>query len=102
MAIRNTKETTRKKLSKVDPVVPQGEFLVTVYINGKVYSKRTNNIAMTLLSLPKEKITNKVKIVVEKGNLKAERDLFVYPARRLFSMALATEFFAKNIIQRLK
>lgn len=98
----DTKKTKRTKPRKIDPVVPQGEYLVTVYINGKVYSKRTNNISKTLLSLPKEKITNKVKIVVEKGLLKAERDLFVYPARRLFSISLATEFFAKNIIQRLK
>lgn len=99
-----TQIKTKRKPRKVDssPVIPQGEYLVTVYINNKVYSKRTNNIAKTILSLPKEKITNKVRIVVEKDNLKAERDLFVYPARRLFSIALATEFFAKNIIQRLK
>ena len=100
-----TKKTRSKKSSKVvvkDPVVEQGEYKVTVYINGKVYSKRTNNIAMTLLSLPKEKITNKIKIVVEKGDKKAEKDLFVYPARRLFNVGLATEFFAKNIILRLK
>jgi len=92
----------RKTKEAPSPVIPQGEYLLTVYINGKVYSKRTNDIAKTLLTLPKEKITNKVKIVVEKDNLKAERDLFVYPARRLFNVGLATQFFAKNIVQRLK
>lgn len=92
----------KRKSSKIDPIVQQGEYLVTVYINGKVYSKRTNNIAMTLLSLPKEKITNKVRIIIEKDNKKAEKMLFVFPARRLFSIPLATEFFAKNIVLQLK
>ena len=92
----------RKTKEAPSPVVPMGEYLVTVYINGKVYSKRTNNIAKTLLTLPKEKITNKVRIIVEKDNKKAERMLFVFPARRLFNVSLATEFFAKNIVQQLK
>ena len=102
MATQIKRKRKPSKVIKPDPVVPQGEFLVTVYINGKVYSKRTNNIAKTLLTLPKEKITNKVRIVVEKDGKETEKMLFVCPARRLFAIPLATEFFAKNIVQRLK
>lgn len=99
-----TKIKTKRKSSKIkqDPVIPQGEYLLTVYLNGVVYSKRTNDIAKSILSLKPPKITNKVRIVLEKDDKKAERMFFVFPARRLFNIPLAAEFFAKNIVQRLK
>ena len=99
---------TKRKSGKVDilkrkdPVVPMGEYLLTVYMQDKIYSNRTNNIALSLLNLKPKKITNKVRIIIEKDGKKAERMLFVFPARRLFNIPLAAEFFAKNIVQRLK
>lgn len=104
MAIRNTKENTRKKYGKVakDPVVPQGEYLLTVYMQDRVFSQRTNDIARSILSLKPPKITNKVRIVLEKDGKTAERILFVFPARRLFNVPLSADFFAKNIVLRLK
>lgn len=92
-----TKKKTKKESSKV-----KGKYLLTIYLNDKIYSQRTDDIAKSILSLKPEKITNKVRIIVEEDKKKAERMFFVFPARRLFNIPLATEFFVKNIILALK
>ena len=94
--------TKSKRKSKSSVVKPEGEYLLTIYMQDKTYSQRTDDIARSIMSLKPEKITNKVRIVLEKGKKRAERMFMVFPARRLFNIPLAAEFFAKNIVLRLK
>jgi hypothetical protein len=90
---RKRKTTKSSKVKK---------YKVIVYSMGKEFTCDTDDVKQAILDLKPTKITNKIRIVVKQGNKQAERILFVYPARRLFSIPLATEFFAKNIILALK
>ena len=96
---------TTKRKSKKSSIVeaePQGKYKLTVYMQDRVYNCQTDDLKQAILSLRPPKITNKVRIIVEEGKKKAERIMYVFPARRLFNMPLSAEFFAKNIILRLK
>jgi hypothetical protein len=98
------KKTPIKRGKKVEQPKeePRGKYLLTISLGGNTYISYTDNIEKAILSLKPEKITNKVVVRVEEGKKITERILFVYPARRIFNVPLAAQFFAKNIVQRLK
>lgn len=105
MATKSTKKTTNKRSkveNKVEKPVVKGKYGVTVFIGGQEYFCQTDDIAGALISLRPTKITNKVIVKVEKDKKVFERMLFVFPARRIFNIPMATQFFVKNIINYLK
>lgn len=80
----------------------KGKYKVDIWIGADNFTCYTDDISQAILDLKPKKITNKVRILIEEGPKKAERIMFVFPARRLFNIPMAAEFFEKNIIQRLK
>jgi hypothetical protein len=90
----------KRKTTKSSKIKPK--YKVIVYSMGKEFTCDTDDVKQAILDLKPTKITNKIRIIVKQGNKQAEKILFVYPARRLFSIPLAAEFFAKNIVLALK
>lgn len=92
----------KKRNSKPSKIEPKGQYHLTIFLGGVRYETDTNNIAKSILDLKPAKITNKVVIRIDKGKSFVEKVLYVFPARRVFNVPLATEFFAKNIVLLLK
>lgn len=90
------------KIYKPGQPLLKGKYKLSVYISGECFETKTNDLKEAILALKPEKITNKVRIIVENGDTKIEKILFVFQARRIFKIPLATEFFVKNLILALK
>lgn len=89
------KKEARKKVNK-------GKYTLTIYMNDQKFQTKTDDIYKSLSEFIPTKITNKVIITLEEGKKYAEKIMMVHPARRTFSVPLACEFVAKNLILRLK
>lgn len=102
---RKTKPSKVKKaVSKVEapveetPVLePKGEYKLEIDILNEKLVFYTDDLVKTILDVKPAKITNKVILKVTKGDRTWEKVFFVIPARRLFKIPLATQFFVKNI-----
>jgi len=91
-----TRITKKNKPSKVS------KYHLQVFIGSQEYNCDTDDIVEAIASLKPAKITNKVRVIVTSGDKKIEKLLFVMPARRVFNIRMATEFFVKNIKLALK
>jgi hypothetical protein len=97
------KKTSTKPDKKSDKKPEEiGKYHLTIFLGGEKFETDTNNIAKAILDLHPPKITNKVVIRIQRGKSFVEKVLYVFPARRIFNVPLATDFFAKNIILLLK
>lgn len=103
-----TKKTESKiKPSKVKGISEkfkeksEGKYTLTIYMNDEVFSKKTDDVYEALTSFTPTKITNRVRIVLEKGGKMADKNMNVIPARRTFGSPIAREFVAKNLTSRV-
>ena len=111
MATKKTKKSTKpskvKKAVKkiVKEVVWQdgavGKYTLTIYMNDEVFVTKTDDVYKSLSNFTPTKITNRVRIVLEKGDKSAEKMLMVIPARRTFGSPIARDFVAKNLTSRV-
>lgn len=77
-------------------------FVLTVSTNGSDYEIATNDLVESLLTLKLEKITNKVLVKVETEGKIAERWLYPFRARRLFTNRMFAEIFCKQLVMFFK
>lgn len=98
--INKVKKLVKPKTIK-KPKLTDG-YKLSVYLGGECFEIETDDLKGAILDLKPEKIVNKVRIIVEKGDSKIEKILMVFQARRIFKVPLATEFFVKNLILALK
>ena len=103
MAQKRIKKSGKvKKVVKEKEEKPKGQYHMTVLLGGNTFETDTDDLKASILALKPQKIVNKVIVRIKRGDSKIEKVLFVYPARRIFNIPLATEFFVKNMILALK
>ena len=88
----------KKRINKKSSEIKiKGKYHLTIYAMDKKFECDTDDLKQAILDLKPEKITNKIRIICTKGEKRIEKILFVYPARRIFNIPLATEFFSRNL-----
>lgn len=73
-------------------------FSVTAIINGETYSKKTNDVQETLLSLKPDLVLTEMYVTVKKGEAIAERRLTAKQARHFFNDDIFRMVFMNNLL----
>lgn len=91
---------TIKKEVKKTPSTPRAtkKYSITVYMNGEVYTTKTNDIKEALLSLKPDFVHTEIDMIITKGKEVFDRHLNLRQARNLFINEDFMDIFIINLM----
>jgi hypothetical protein len=91
------KTSTAKKTVKKVEKKEEGEFIVVLKFNDKVFEFNTDNIQEVIKSVAPQSLKTKVVVQVTKGGKTLERVLFGSKAKMLFQNRYTLDAFVRNL-----
>ena len=83
-------------------VKTEGKYKLSVYFNDSNQVCITDDLKEALLSLNPSVVKTRVRVILESEGKKAEKMLFVIPAKRVFRNPISAGIFTKSLLASLK